>query len=238
MRNLLLSLSAISLLSLASCSDDPVAPAPDASIRAGSTFTFEHKIYGDTLWTDLAFTDTVTSIVASIDTTFAGQAHAQFLTAVGDTSVYRALATGDIAIYQPAIEIPTTGVSYAESWPVLPIVTKQASLSTYAEDTLVTIATQTGPKQANVRTVVKSGYVGSSSITIEGTAYAVEESFVEHYIRVEVMDFVSYSRVRNVYSYSPKLKTIVARKQKVLSNHNYGPFPNGSESWSVVKFTL
>jgi hypothetical protein len=68
MRNLLLSLSFLSLAALTSCKEDVVTPPTDPSIRAGSTFAFEHKIFEeDTTFTNVTYMDTTTFVVASID---------------------------------------------------------------------------------------------------------------------------------------------------------------------------
>ncbi len=131
-----------------------------------------------------------------------------------------------------------TGVRYPEFWSVLPIATKESSITILEEDSATTIQTQSGPRPAIVHTSVKTGYVGAGSVTVNGKSYATEETFIEYYIGVGVQGLVSFTRVRIIYAYSTELKAFVARKQKIFSNHDFAPFPNGGETWTLVRFTL
>jgi hypothetical protein len=239
MRKLFLSLSALALLSLTACKSDPIAPVvepivKDTSIRAGSTFTFLHQVYTDTAATLLELTDTSTYTVASIDTSFAGKLNNHYIWSLVDTSVYRVEADGNIAVYQPEIPIPNTGVVYPESWPVLPIVTKETDLITFEDDTLTTI--QTLP--AVVHTKLSNGYIGEGSVTVNGKSYATKEAFIDRLVSIGIQGQVFTTYVRTEYGYSPELKTFVTRKQQVESNHNFSPIPNGAEVLTLVKFAL
>jgi hypothetical protein len=169
-----------------------------------------------------------------IDTAFASQTKAHFLTSIIDTSVYRKDSNSNIAVWQPEIEIPTTGVSYPESWPVLPITTKETLLVAIDSNTAVTIQGLPGI----VNTKLSSGYIGEGTITINGKSYATQEAFVQRKVSVNVAGQVAFTDVRTEYSYSSELKTFVARKQKVFSNHTRSPLPNGGETWTLIDFTL
>jgi hypothetical protein len=235
MRKLLLSLSVLSLAALTSCKEDAVTPTPDPSVRAGSTLAFEHKAYDeDTTFTNVSYMDTTVFTVLSTDTTFASESKAHFLTSIIDTSVYRVDDDKNIAVWQPEIEIPTTGVFYPQSWPVLPITTNEAVIVAFEHDTAVTL--QGYP--AIVNTKMTSGYIGEGSIIINGETYTTQEAFVQRRVSVAVAGQIAYTDVYTQYSYSPELKTFVARKQKVFSNHNRSPIPNGGETWTLISFTL
>lgn len=242
MRKLIYSLSLLTVLGLASCKEAVVEPDPviEPSIKAGSTFTFAHNVYDDdTTWTNLSTTDTATYTVASIDTTFASQLNAHYLWGLNDTSVYRLDAQKNLAVYQPEIPIPMTGVSYPESWPAVPIATKEALVIHIDEDTLVMMDIGGGQKMpAVVETRLTSGYTGLDSLTINGKTYATQKGFIARRVTVGAGGYKYYTDVYTEYSYSPELKTIVARRQKVNSNHDQSPIPNGGETWTLVRFKL
>lgn len=236
MRTLLLSLSVITLLSLASCKEDTIVDPviQDKTIAAGSTFTFEHSTFSDTLWSESLTADSITYTVASIDTIFAGEMKSHYLWATEDTNVYKLDAQNDLAIYQPEIPIPGTGVVYPESWPAVPVATKQALIVYIDEDTAVSMSGY----PAIVHTRLVSGYLGSDSITVGGKSFTTEVGYIERNVIVGIRGFSYSTKVYTEYEYSAKLGTIVARRQKVWSNHDMSPIPNGGETWTLVNFAL
>jgi hypothetical protein len=187
----------------------------------------------DTSWVEVERTDSITYSVASTDTTYASQSKAHFVWTPEDTVVYRLDANNDVTYYQPAVEIPGTGLSYPEWWTILPISTKQPLIVSLDHDTSVSVSGYPG----TVKRVLRSGYLGEGTITVNGKNYATLETFAERIVTVTVFDKPYTTNVYTEYGYSTELKTFVVRRQKVVSNHTQSPLPNGGEVLKLVKFT-
>ena len=235
MRKLLLSLSVLALAGLASCSSSTDPEPEKPSIKAGSTFQFHHELTFDTLWTDVASIDTVTYTVASIDSSVNGMLKSHFLTAMNDTTIYQLESNGNLSMYQPAIAIPGSEIVFPESRSILPVVTKEPSITDLDEDTVVVFG---GFAPGRVQMYRSSGYIGTGSLKVDDKTYETVETFVESRVEVTVQGTSYYTTVRTEYGYSSELKTFITRRQKVWSNHDNSPLPNGGEIWKLVKFTI
>lgn len=91
---------------------------------------------------------------------------------------------------------------------------------------------------STVRRVLRSGYMGEGSVAVSGKNYETLEAFAERIVEVTVFGQLYSTRVYTEYGYSPELKTFITRRQKVYSNHDQSPIPNGGEVLKLVKLTL
>lgn len=235
MRKLLFSISVALLAGLSACSSSTEVAPPDTAIRAGSSLTFQRQVTGDTLFTDVVLTDSVTYKVASVDTSIYGSLNAHFIASADDTSIYRLNTAGNIELHVPEIPLSGSDFTLPMSWTVLPIMTKESRLVDFnIVDSAITVNNFAG----KVTVYRASGYLGEGSATINGKSYATKEVFLQNDVTVTVMGQPYTTRTRFEYGYSAELKTFVLRRQWTWSNHDFSPIPNSGEILTLVSFTL
>ena len=234
MRRLLFSISIALLAGLSACSSSTEVAPPDTAIRAGSSLTFHRELTGDTLFSDVYVTDSVTYSVASVDTGLYGALDAHFIASASDTQIYRLNSAGNVELYVSEIPLSGSNFTLPASWLVLPVMTKEPVVVAFDIDSAIVINSVSG----RVKTYRATGYMGEGLALINGKTYATKEVFVQNDVTVTVLGRPYTTRTRFEYGYSAELKTFVLRRKWTWSDHEFSPIPDGGEILKLVNFTL